>query len=287
MLASGTCGYGLEYINLYDPNILGTISIKGTTLKPRFGNNIPRIAEYEGGLINSVGLQNPGVNEVIKKLKTLKKHYTKKVIANIAGTSIEEYVEIIKLMNKCNNVAIFEVNVSCPNIKKDAYSFDTNPEHLSKLIKEIKKISNKPIYIKLSPRAHNIVSLAKKAEESGADGLVLINTMPGMRIDIRTSKPIMSNKIGGCSGPSLKPIALKIIFDCFKEVKIPIIGCGGISNAYDVIEMMMTGATAIQVGSANLVDPSVCKQIIEELPIVMKELRIDNLKDIIGKVHHE
>jgi dihydroorotate dehydrogenase (NAD+) catalytic subunit len=285
--ASGTYGYGLDYINLYDPNILGSLSIKGTTLKPRYGNELPRITEYEGGMINSVGLQNPGINEVIKKLHTLKKYYKKKVIANIAGTSIDEYVQMVKKLNNVSNVAIYEINVSCPNVAKNACSFDTNVEHLSQLVSALKKVVKKPIYIKLSPRAHNIVMLAKIAEEKGADGLVLVNTMPGMRIDINTAKPILNNKTGGCSGPALKPIAIKAIYDCYKEVDIPIIGSGGISNAYDVIEMMYAGASAIEIGSANLVNPLICKQIIEELPSVMEELKIKNLSDIIGKAHRE
>lgn len=285
--ASGVYGYGIDYINLYDPNILGSFSIKGTTLKPRYGNQLPRIAEYDGGMINSVGLQNPGIDEVIKKLNTLKKYYKKKVIANIAGTSVDEYVQMIKKLNNVTNIGIYEINVSCPNVGKSTCSFDTNVEHLSELTKALKKIAKKPIYIKLSPRAHNIVSLAKAAEENGANGLVLVNTMPGMRIDVSFAKPILNNKTGGCSGPALKPIAIKIIYDCYKEVNIPIIGSGGISNSYDVIEMMYAGATAIEVGSANLIDPLVCKKIIEDLPKVMRELKIKNLQDIIGKAHYE
>jgi dihydroorotate dehydrogenase (NAD+) catalytic subunit len=238
-------------------------------------------------MINSVGLQNPGVDEVIKKLNILKKYYKKKVIANIAGTTVDEYVQIVSKLNKVNNIGIYEVNVSCPNVAKNICSFDTNAEHLSQLVVALKKATKKPIYIKLSPRAHNIVSLAKVAEEKGADGLVLVNTMPGMRIDINTRKPILNNKTGGCSGPALKPIAIKVIYDCYKEVNIPIIGSGGISNAYDVIEMMLAGASAIEIGSANLVNPLICKKIIEDLPKVMSELKIKNLKDIIGKAHYE
>lgn len=285
--ASGTFGFGLDYINLYDPNILGTIAIKATTLKARYGNELPRIAEYEGGMINSVGLQNPGVDEVIKKLNTLKKYYKKKVIANIAGTSIDEYVQIINKLNKVANIGIYEINVSCPNVIKNTYLFDTNVDHLSQLVIALKKVAKKPIYIKLSPRAHNIVALAKIAQEKGADGLVLVNTMPGMRIDINTRKPILNNKTGGCSGPALKPIAIKAIYDCYKEVNIPIIGSGGINNTYDVIEMMLAGASAVEIGSANLVDPLICKKIIEDLPNAMVELKIKNLKDIIGKAHYE
>lgn len=285
--ASGTYGYGLDYINLYHPKILGSLSIKGATLQPRYGNELPRIAEYEGGMINSVGLQNPGIDEVIKKLHIFKKYSNQKVIVNIAGTTIDEYIQMVNKLNRVNNVGIYEINVSCPNVVKNACSFDTNEAHLSQLVTALKKVAKKPIYIKLSPRAHNIVLLAKIAEEKGADGLVLTNTMPGMRIDVNTTKPILHNKTGGCSGPALKPIAIKAIYDCYKEVDIPIIGSGGVSNVYDVIEMMYAGATAVEIGSANLVNPLICKKIIEELPKVMRELKIKNLKDIIGKAHYE
>jgi dihydroorotate dehydrogenase (NAD+) catalytic subunit len=234
-------------------------------------------------MINSIGLQNAGVDHAIQyELKHLGKVFHKKVIANVAATDIEGYVEVIKKLNSQTIIAIYEINVSCPNIEKGCMKFDEDPRALAILIKTIKKIAKKPIYIKLSPRVTDIVQMAKVCEDSGADGLVLINTMPGMRIDLLSGKPIMANKVGGMSGPAIKPIAVRAIYLCRKAVKIPIIGCGGVSNASDVIELMYAGANAVQVGSENLIDPYACQKIIAELPVVMKKYKIKNIKDIIG-----
>lgn len=282
--ASGTFGYGYEFTKYYDINVLGSFSIKGTTYEPRFGNPLPRIAECDGGLINSIGLQNPGVDYVINhEFNKLAKVYHKKVVANIAGTSIDDYLKVAKKMDKHPLVGIIEVNVSCPNVKKGALQFATNPIHLTRLIKALKQNVKKPIYVKLSPVNTNIVDMALAAKKAHADGLSLINTLLGMRIDLTTGKPIIANKFGGFSGPAIKPIALRCIYQCKKATNLPIIGIGGINNAYDVIEMMYAGANAVQVGSANLVDPTICKNIIDDLPKVMKELHIQKLSDIIGK----
>lgn len=282
--ASGTFGFGYEFTKYYDINILGSFSTKGTTCEPRFGNPLPRIAECEAGLINSIGLQNPGIDEVIKtEFKKLKKVYRKKVIANIAGTTIDEYVSIAKKLDKIPIVAIIEVNISCPNVKKGALKFSCNPTHLTMLVKALKKATKKPIYIKLSAVDTNITEMAIAAEKAGADGLSLINTLVGMRIDLNTGKPIIANKMGGFSGPAIKPIALRSVYVCAKATKLPIIGIGGVKDAYDVIEMMYAGASAVQVGAQNLVDPYACKKIIEQLPKVMKELKINKLSDIIGE----
>jgi dihydroorotate dehydrogenase (NAD+) catalytic subunit len=234
-------------------------------------------------MINSIGLQNAGVDHAIKyELKLLKKIFHKKVIANIAATDVKGYVDVIKKLNGQDIIAIYEINVSCPNVEKGCMKFDEDPKALSVLIKTIKKIANKPIYIKLSPRVTDIVQMAKVCEDNGADGLVLINTMPGMRINLSTRKPIMANKIGGMSGPAIKPIAIRAIYLCRKAVKIPIIGCGGVSNASDVIELMYAGANAVQVGSENLVDPYACQKIINELPKIMKKYKINNIIEIVG-----
>jgi dihydroorotate dehydrogenase (NAD+) catalytic subunit len=284
--ASGTFGFGFDHNSYYDINILGSFSFKGVTPKPRVGNELPRICESDGGMINSIGLQNSGIDNVIKyTLPTMRKIFHKKVIANIAATTIEGYVELVAKLNKETCIGIFEVNVSCPNVEKGCIKFDSDPIGLTNLVKALKKVSKKPLYIKLSPQVTNIVLMAQAAATAGADGLVLINTVPGMRIDINTGKPIMHHKIGGLSGAAIKPIALRAIFLCSQVVKIPIIGCGGVSNAEDVIEMMYAGATAVQVGSAGLVNPYVCKQIIDDLPRVMKRLRINKLSDIVGKAH--
>lgn len=281
--ASGTFGFGFDHNDYYDINILGSISIKAITPKPRYGNELPRICEINYGMINSIGLQNAGVDHVIEhELKHLKKIFHKKVIANVAATEVEGYIEVIKKLNNQDIIAIYEINVSCPNVEKGCMKFDEDPKALAILIKSIKKVAKKPIYIKLSPRVANIVEMAQVCENNGADGLVLINTMPGMRIDLATRKPILANKVGGMSGPAIKPIAVRAIYLCKRAVKIPIIGCGGVSNASDVIELMYAGASTVQVGSENLIDPYACKKIIEDLPRVMKKYKIDNLKDIIG-----
>ena len=283
--ASGTLGFGQEYKDFYDINILGSISIKGTTVDYRFGNDTPRIAECTSGLINSVGLQNPGVNKVVsEELPNLAKIYKKKVIANISGFSIEEYVECAKKMDVVENVGIIEVNVSCPNVHNGGMAYGVSAQSVSEVTKAVKSVTRKPVYIKLSSNVTDIVEIAKACESSGADGLSLINTLLGMRIDIRRKAPVIANKMGGFSGPAIFPVALRMVYQVANAVKIPVIGMGGVSSAQDVIEMMMAGASAVQVGSANLVNPFACKEIIEELPLTMEELGIKSLREIIGIV---
>ena len=283
--ASGTFGFGQEYKGFYDINILGSISIKGTTVDYRFGNETPRIAECTSGLINSVGLQNPGVDKVVsEELPNLAKIYNKKIIANISGFSIEEYVECAKKMDVVENVGIIEVNVSCPNVHNGGMAYGVSAQSVSEVTKAVKDVTKKPVYIKLSPNVTDIVDIAKACESSGADGLSLINTLLGMRIDIRRRAPVIANKMGGFSGPAIFPVALRMVYQVANAVKIPVIGMGGVSSAQDVIEMMMAGASAVQVGSANLVNPFVCKEIIEELPLTMEELGIKSLREIIGIV---
>jgi dihydroorotate dehydrogenase (NAD+) catalytic subunit len=282
--ASGTFGFGIEHAPYYDLNILGSISLKAITPESRYGNELPRICETPSGMINSIGLQNYGVDHVIKyHLPELKKVFSKKVIANIAATTIEGYLELIKKLNNHDNIAIYEVNISCPNVEKGCMKFDSDPDSLTLLIKAMKEVSQKPLYIKLAPQVTDIVLMAKTAESTGADGLTLINTVPAMRINLNTGKPIMANKVGGLSGPAIKPIALRAIYLCSQNVNIPIIGCGGITSAEDVVEMMYAGATAVQVGSENLINPHACRDIINNLPKVMQKLKIDNLANIIGK----
>lgn len=283
--ASGTFGYGKEYTPFYDINILGSISFKGTTVNPRFGNPLPRIAECTAGLINSVGLQNPGIDKVIsEELPYLSKIYKKPVIANISGFSIEEYVHCAQALDNEKSIGIIEVNVSCPNVHNGGMAYGVCPQSVAEVTKAVKKVSTKPVYIKLSPNVTDIVEIAKACEDSGADGLSLINTLLGMRIDIKTRKPVIANKMGGFSGPAVFPVALRMVYQVANAVKIPVIGMGGISSVDDVIEMMMAGATAVQIGSANLVNPYICKEIIEDLPVRMKELGIQNLMDIVGIV---
>lgn len=284
--ASGTFGYGYEFSEFYDINILGSFSIKGTTVESRFGNNTPRIAECSSGMLNSVGLQNPGVDKVIsEEFKKLEKVYSKKVFANVCGNCIEDYLEVAAKLDKCDIVGIIELNVSCPNVKKGGLSVGTDKEVLYELITRVKEVTTKPVYVKLTPNITNIVDMAIVCENAGADGIVLINTLLGMKIDVRTNKVVLHNKKGGLSGPAIKPVAIRMIYDVYENVSIPIIGCGGVMDAYDVIEMMLAGATAVQVGSANLIDPYACKKIVEELPNVMKILGIENLNDIIGGAH--
>ena len=283
--ASGTFGFGQEYKDFYDVNMLGSISIKGTTVDYRFGNDTPRIAECTAGLINSVGLQNPGVNKVVsEELPNLAKIYKKKIIANISGFSIEEYVECAKKMDVVENVGIIEVNVSCPNVHNGGMAYGVSAQSVSEVTKAVRDVTRKPVYIKLSPNVTDIVEIAKACESSGADGLSLINTLLGMRIDIRRKAPVIANKMGGFSGPAIFPVALRMVYQVANAVKIPVIGMGGVSSAQDVIEMMMAGASAVQVGFANLVNPFACKEIIEELPLTMEELGIKSLREIIGIV---
>lgn len=281
--ASGTFGYGREFAELYDINILGSLSFKGTTEEARLGNPLPRIAECPSGLINSVGLQNPGVEAVCREeLPNLAKIYSKPVIANISGFSIEEYVFCAKAMDKAEQVGIIEVNVSCPNVHNGGMAYGVCAESAAEVTRAVKAVTSKPVYIKLSPNVTDIVEIAKACEEAGADGISLINTLLGMRIDIKTRKPVIANKMGGFSGPAIFPVAVRMVYQVANAVKIPVIGMGGVSSARDVIEMMMAGATAVQVGAANLVNPYACKEIIEDLPGVMEELGIEKLEDIIG-----
>ncbi len=284
--ASGTFGYGAEFKDYYDINILGSFSFKGTTRDARFGNPTPRIADCTAGMINAVGLQNPGIDHVIAhELPAMREYFHKPVIANISGFSIEEYSECCAKIDKEDQVGIIEVNVSCPNVRHGGMSFGTSPESAAAVTRAVKAVTTKPVYIKLSPNVTDIVSIAKACEEAGADGISLINTMLGMRIDLRKKKPIIANTMGGFSGPAIFPVALRMVYQVSKAVNIPVIGMGGVSSARDVIEMMMAGATAVQVGAANLKNPYVCKEIIEELPVLMKELGIEKLSDIIGAAH--
>ena len=283
--ASGTFGFGREHNNFYDMNILGSISVKGTTREARFGNPTPRIAECRAGLINSVGLQNPGVDAVVaEELPRLRKIFRKPIIANISGFSIDEYVECCWKVDKEEQVAIIEVNVSCPNVHNGGMSFGTQPEMAAEVTRAVKAVTTKPVFVKLSPNVTDIVAIAKACEEAGADGICLINTLLGMRIDIKRRRPVIANKMGGFSGPAVFPVAVRMVYQVANACNVPVMGCGGVESAEDVIEMMMAGATAVQVGAANLKNPYACKQIIEDLPVVMEQLGIERLSDIIGIV---
>ena len=285
--ASGTFGFGKEFAELYDINCLGTFSFKGTTRDARFGNPTPRIAECTSGMINSVGLQNPGVDHVIAhELPEMKNYFHKKVIANVSGFSIEDYAVTCEKLDREEQVGILEVNVSCPNVHNGGMSFGTTPEAAAEVTRAVKAVTKKPVYIKLSPNVTDIVAIAKACEEAGADGISMINTLLGMRINLRNKKPVVANKMGGFSGPAIFPVAVRMVYQVYQAVNIPIIGMGGVSTAEDVVELMLAGATAVQVGAANLVDPFVCKKIIEELPLVMKKYGIENLSDIIGGAHN-
>ena len=284
--ASGTFGFGYEFALLYDINILGSISFKGTTKEPRFGNPTPRIAECREGMINSVGLQNPGIDKVIsEELPKLSMFYKKPVIANISGFSVDEYKYCCEKINKEKSVGIIEVNVSCPNVHNGGMSFGTNPESAYEVTKAVKSVTDKPVYMKLSPNVTDITEIALACEGAGADGLSLINTLMGMRIDVKTRKPVIKNKMGGFSGPAIFPVALRMVYQVYEAVNIPIIGIGGIKTAEDVIEMILAGATAVEIGAENLINPYCCKEIIEELPKAMERLNIKKLSDIIGGAH--
>ena len=284
--ASGTFGFGYEFAELYDINLLGTFSFKGTTKEPRFGNPTPRIAECKSGMINAVGLQNPGVEKVIsEELPKLKKCFSKPVMANVSGFSVEEYVYTCEKIDKCEQVGWIEVNVSCPNVHGGGMSFGTNPAAAAEVTKAVKAVTTKPIIIKLSPNVTDIVSIAKACEEAGADSISLINTLLGMRIDLRKRAPIIANKMGGFSGDAIFPVALRMVYQVSNAINIPVVGMGGVSSADDVIEMMMAGATAVEVGAANLIDPFACKRIIEELPAAMDKYKISSLSEIIGAAH--
>lgn len=284
--ASGTFGFGYEFAEIYDINMLGTFSFKGTTKEPRFGNPTPRIAECPSGMINAVGLQNPGVEKVIsEELPKLKKCFNKPVMANVSGFAVDEYVYCCEKLDKEEQVGWLEVNVSCPNVHGGGMSFGVSPDAAAEVTRAVKAVTTKPVYIKLSPNVTDIVSIAKACEEAGADGISMINTMLGMRIDLNKKKPIIANKMGGYSGSAIMPVALRMVYQVYEAVKIPIIGMGGITTAEDVIEMMLAGATAVQVGAANLIEPFACKNIIEDLPRVMEKYKINSLKEIIGGAH--
>ena len=284
--ASGTFGFGYEFAELYDINCLGTFSFKGTTLESRFGNPTPRIAECTSGMINSVGLQNPGVHGVIaQELPKLKKVFNKKVMANVGGFTVDEYIECCSLLDKEDQIGWFEVNISCPNVHAGGVNFGTDAKNAAEVIKAVKKVVNKPVIAKLTPNVTDITEIALACEEAGADAISLINTLLGMRIDLKTKKPVIANKMGGFSGPAILPVALRAVYQVYDKVKVPVIGIGGVSSAKDVIEMMLAGATAVQVGAANLVNPYACRDIIDELPAVMEKYNIAELKEIIGGAH--
>lgn len=285
--ASGTFGYGYEFAELYDINCLGTFSFKGTTKEPRFGNPTPRIAECTAGMINAVGLQNPGVDKVInEELPRLKKCFNKKVMANVSGFSIDEYAYTCEKLDSQEQVGWLEVNVSCPNVHGGGMSFGTDPRAAAEVTKAVKAVTKKPVIIKLSPNVTDIVSIAKSCEDAGADGISLINTLLGMRIDLRTKKPVIANTMGGFSGSAIFPVALRMVYQVSSAVNIPVVGMGGVSSAEDVIEMMLAGATAVEIGAANLVDPFICKKIVEALPAAADKYNINELKDIIGGAHN-
>lgn len=283
--ASGTFGFGKEFKDFYDINMLGSFSFKGTTKEPRFGNPTPRIAECTEGMINAVGLQNPGVHHVIEhELPEMKQYFHKKVIANVSGFSVEEYAYTCALLDQEEQVGILEVNVSCPNVHGGGMSFGTDPQCAAEVTKAVKAVASKPVFIKLSPNVTDIVSIAKACEDAGADGICLINTLLGMRVDIKRRSAVIANKMGGFSGRAVFPVAVRMVYQVAKACRIPVMGCGGVASAQDVVEMMMAGATAVQVGAANLIDPYACKKIIEELPKVCEDLGIEKISDIIGVV---
>ena len=285
--ASGTFGFGYEFAELYDINCLGSISFKGTTIEPRFGNPTPRIAECEAGMLSSVGLQNPGAEKVLaEELPRLKKVFKKPIMANVSGFSVKDYTAAVEILDREDAIGWFEINISCPNVHGGGLAFGTSCENAAAVTAAVKKVTKKPVLIKLSPNVTDITEIAKACEAAGADGLSLINTLLGMRIDLKTKKPVLANKAGGFSGPAIKPVAVRMVYQVYEAVKIPIVGMGGISTAEDVIEMMLAGASAVEVGAANLVEPFACKNIIEDLPRVMQKYGIDNLKDITGGAHN-
>ena len=284
--ASGTFGYGYEFAELYDINCLGTFSFKGTTLEARFGNPTPRIAECTSGLINAVGLQNPGVDAVIaEELPKLRACFHKPVMANISGFSLDEYTTVCAKLDKEDQVGWLEVNISCPNVHGGGMSFGTSPEAAAEVVRHVKAVTTKPVIVKLTPNVTDIVAIAKACEAAGADGISLINTMLGMRIDLNKKKPVIANRMGGFSGPAIFPVAVRMVYQVSQAVNIPVIGIGGVSSAEDVIEMMLAGATAVEIGAANLVDPFICRDIVEALPKVMERYGIESLSEIIGGAH--
>lgn len=286
MAASGTFGYGYEFAELYDINCLGSFSFKGTTLEPRFGNPTPRIAECESGLINAVGLQNPGVEQVIaRELPRLKRAFRKPVMANVSGFSLEEYAEVCRRLDGESQIGWFEVNVSCPNVHGGGMSFGTDPAAAASVTAAVRRVTSKPVFMKLSPNVTDIAAIAKACEDAGADGISLINTLQGMRISLKTKRPVIANTMGGFSGPAVFPVALRMVWQVYEAVKIPIVGIGGVQSAENVLEMMLAGASAVQVGAYNLKNPYACRDIVEKLPEAMKKYGIEDLNSIIGGAH--
>ena len=284
--ASGCFGYGQEFREFYDIDTLGAFSFKGTTLYPRFGNELPRVAECTAGMLNSVGLQNPGIDAVIaQELPRLKEHFHQPLIANISGFTLEEYVTCCEKISQCEQVGIIELNISCPNVHGGGMTFGATADCAARVAAACKKVSAKPLYVKLSPNVTDITEIASACENAGADGLSLINTLVGMRIDLKTRRPVLANTVGGLSGPAVFPVALRMVYQVYESVKIPIMGMGGVSSARDVVEMMLAGAAAVQIGAANLVNPYACKEIIESLPGEMEKLGIESLREIVGKGH--
>ena len=285
--ASGTFGYGYEFAQLYDINCLGTFSFKGTTKEPRSGNPQPRIAEMQSGMLNAVGLQNPGVDAVIaQELPRLARVFHKPVMANVSGFSIEEYVEVCQRLDACAQVGWLEVNISCPNVHGGGMSFGTDPASAAAVTRAVKDAVHKPVIVKLSPNVTSIADIAKACEDAGADGISLINTVMGMRLDLKARKPLLANGTGGMSGPALFPLAVRMVWQVYEAVNIPVVGLGGVTSAENVLEMMLAGAAAVEVGAANLVDPCACRRIVEDLPRVMQKYHINDLNDIIGGAHH-
>ena len=285
--ASGTFGYGREYAELYDLNILGSFSWKGTTGAARLGNPQPRIAETAGGMLNAVGLQNPGIDAVIaREVPHIAEIFQGPVIANVGGFSLDEYAENCAKLNDVDQVAILEVNISCPNVHAGGKNFGCDPHAAAEVTRAVKAVTNKPVFMKLTPNVTDIAEIARACEDAGADGLCLINTLLGMRIDLNTKRPVIANRTGGLSGPAVFPVALRVVWDVYEAVKIPIIGCGGVSSAEDAAEMMLAGAAAVEVGAANLVDPMACKTIIEHLPAVCQRLGVDHISELTGGAHH-
>jgi dihydroorotate dehydrogenase (NAD+) catalytic subunit len=283
MPASGCFGFGQEYAEIYDLNVLGAIAIKAATLEPRFGNPTPRVAETASGMLNAIGLQNPGVDQIVAKKLPWLGQYDVPIVANIAGSEMEDYAETAKKISESSSVNALELNISCPNVKEGGIAFGTKPELAAELTKRVKEISGLPLYVKLSPNTADIIGIAKAVEEAGADGLSMINTLLGMRIDTKTGQPILANKSGGLSGPAIKPVAIRMIYEVSQVVSIPIIGIGGIQSAEDVIEFFMAGASAVAVGTANFVDPFVCPTIIEELPALLDRFNVENISELIGR----
>ncbi len=285
--ASGTFGYGAEFAELYDINILGTFSFKGTTRQPRFGNPTPRIAECPSGMLNAVGLQNPGIDHVLAcELPRMKAYFHKPVMANVSGFSVEDYVEVCRKLDREEQVGWLEVNISCPNVHGGGMSFGTDPASAAEVTRAVKAVTTKPVIVKLSPNVTDIAAIAKACEEAGADGISLINTVLGMRLDLARRKPLLANTTGGMSGPAIFPLAVRMVYQVYEAVSIPVVGMGGVTSARDVIELMLAGATAVEVGAANLTDPFACQTIIRELPQVMEQYHIESLQEIIGGAHH-